>query len=59
MPGAPRARISWRRPRPEVTASGGTFADIAVTEAVTDGNLVTAPAWPAHPAWLKQFMAIL
>jgi protease I len=43
----------------EVTASGGTFADIAVTEAVTDGNLVTAPAWPAHPAWLKQFLAIL
>ncbi len=43
----------------EVTTSGGTFADIAVTEAVTDGNLVTAPAWPAHPAWLKQFMAIL
>jgi len=43
----------------EVTAAGGTFADIAVTEAVTDGNLVTAPAWPAHPAWLKQFLAIL
>ena len=43
----------------EVTASGGTFADIPVTEAVTDGNLVTAPAWPAHPAWLRQFMALL
>ena len=43
----------------EVTASGGTFADIPVTDAVTDGNLVTAPAWPAHPAWLKQFLAIL
>lgn len=43
----------------EVTASGGTFADIPVTEAVTDGNLVTAPAWPAHPAWLKQFLALL
>lgn len=44
---------------PEVTASGGTFAEIAVTDAVTDGNLVTAPAWPAHPAWMKQFMALL
>ena len=43
----------------EVTASGGTFPDIAVPEAVTDGNLVTAPAWPAHPAWLRQFLAIL
>ena len=44
---------------PEVAASGGSYADIAVTDAVTDGNLVTAPAWPAHPAWLMQFMALL
>jgi len=44
---------------PEVTAGGGTYADIAVTEAVTDGNLVTAPAWPAHPAWLAQFQLVL
>lgn len=44
---------------PEVTLAGGTFANIEVTDAVTDGNLVTAPAWPAHPAWLSQFMAIL
>ena len=43
----------------EVTASGASFAEIAVTEAVTDGNLVTAPAWPAHPAWMSQFMALL
>ena len=44
---------------PEVRAAGGQFAEIEVTEAVTDGNLVTAPAWPAHPAWMKQFMALL
>ena len=44
---------------PEVTAAGGRFADIDVADAVTDGNLVTAPAWPAHPAWLAQFMALL
>jgi len=44
---------------PEVTLAGGRYADIEVTGAVTDGNLVTAPAWPAHPAWLSQFMAIL
>jgi protease I len=43
----------------EVTAAGGSYAEIAVTEAVTDGNLVTAPAWPAHPAWMAQFMALL
>ncbi len=44
---------------PEVTGSGGTFADIAMTEAVVDGNLVSAPAWPAHPAWLSKFLMVL
>lgn len=44
---------------PEVRLAGGTFADIPVDSAVTDGNLVTAPAWPAHPAWLAQFMVLL
>ncbi|MDH5328662.1 MAG: protease, partial [Aquincola sp.] len=24
-----------------------------------DGKLVTAPAWPAHPAWIRQFLAVL
>ncbi|WP_343314533.1 DJ-1/PfpI family protein [Brucella sp. BE17] len=45
--------------RPEVELAGGTYADIAVDQAVTEGNLVTAPAWPAHPAWLKQFLSVL
>lgn len=44
---------------PEVTSTGGTFMEIEVTDAHTDGNLVTAPAWPAHPTWMMQFMAIL
>ncbi|WP_221792986.1 DJ-1/PfpI family protein [Oceanobacter mangrovi] len=44
---------------PEVTLAGGLYADIEVTSAVTDGNLVTAPAWPAHPAWLAQFNQLL
>lgn len=44
---------------PEVTRSGGNFADIAMTEAVVDGNLVSAPAWPAHPAWLSKFLTVL
>jgi protease I len=44
---------------PEVTSAGGMFASLAVTDALTDGNLVTAPAWPAHPAWLAQFLAAL
>ncbi|MBS0965385.1 DJ-1/PfpI family protein [Acetobacter okinawensis] len=45
--------------RPEVELAGGTYADIAVTEAVTDGELVSAPAWPAHPTWLAQFLKVL
>ena len=45
--------------RPEVELAGGTYADIAIDGAVTDGNLVSAPAWPAHPAWLAQFFAVL
>jgi protease I len=45
--------------RPEVELAGGTYADIAINAAVTDGNLVTAPAWPAHPAWIGQFLTVL
>lgn len=45
--------------RAEVELAGGTYADIAIDGAVTDGNLVSAPAWPAHPAWLSQFLAVL
>jgi protease I len=44
---------------PDVTRAGGTFADIPMTHAVVDGNLVSAPAWPAHPAWLSKFLAVL
>ena len=44
---------------PEVELAGATYAAIAIDAAVTDGNLVTAPAWPAHPAWLAQFLVVL
>jgi protease I len=43
----------------EVELAGASYAEIAVDAAVTDGNLVTAPAWPAHPTWLAQFLAVL
>ncbi len=45
--------------RPEVELAGGVYADIAIDGAVTEGNLVSAPAWPAHPAWLAQFLEAL
>jgi deglycase len=44
---------------PEVELAGGTFASCEMTEAVVDGNLVTAPAWPAHPQWLGKFLPVL
>ena len=44
---------------PDVTRAGGTFVDVPMTDAVVDGNLVTGPAWPAHPAWLAKFLEVL
>ena len=44
---------------PEVKLAGADFADIAVDAAVMDGQFVTAPAWPAHPQWIAQFLRLL
>ncbi len=44
---------------PEVRLAGGTYAEIGIDQAHTSGKLVTAPAWPAHPAWLAQFLKVL
>lgn len=44
---------------PDVTRAGGIYVDLAMNEAVVDGNLVTGPAWPAHPAWLAKFLGVL
>ncbi len=44
---------------PTVTAAGGTYMDIPVDAAHVDGNLVTAPAWPAHPEWIAKFLDLL
>ena len=44
---------------PEVTLAGGIYVEVPVDSAVVDGNLVTAPAWPAHPKWLAEFLKVL
>lgn len=44
---------------PEVILAGGEFQDIPVNEAYVDGNLVTSPAWPAHPAFIREFLKVL
>ena len=44
---------------PDVTCAGGIYADIPVDKAYVDGNLVSAPAWPAHPDWIAKFLQVL
>jgi len=45
--------------QPEVEMAGAQYIDLPMDGAITDGKLVTAPAWPAHPAMLMQFVALL
>jgi protease I len=44
---------------PDVSTAGGTYVEVPIDKACVDGNLVTAPAWPAHPAWLSSFLTVL
>ena len=44
---------------PEVRLAGGEWVDVPMDGAHADGNLVTAPAWPAHPAWIRRFLEML
>ncbi|WP_202214830.1 DJ-1/PfpI family protein [Methylacidimicrobium sp. AP8] len=44
---------------PEVKSAGGFYVELPMTGALVDGNLVTAPGWPAHPEWLARFLELL
>jgi protease I len=44
---------------PEVGFAGGQWVGMPMDQALVDGQLVTAPAWPAHPAWLSAFVQML
>lgn len=44
---------------PEIRLAGAHWVETEITDAVADGTLVTAPAWPAHPAWLAKFLEVL
>jgi protease I len=54
-----RACAAYPAVGPDVSRAGGRFVEIAVDQAHVDGNLVTAPAWPAHPVWLARFLEVL
>ena len=44
---------------PDVSQAGGKFVETPMDQAIVEGNLVTAPAWPAHPDWLAKFLKLL
>ncbi len=44
---------------PDVKRAGGEYVNLPLDKAHVDGNLVTAPAWPAHPEWLAKFLKVL
>lgn len=56
-----RSCTAYPAVKPEITAAGGIF--VAVNEKADNsyvcGNLVSAPAWPAHPRWMKDFLTLL
>lgn len=47
--------------RPEIELAGGIWVEPSAgfDNAHRDGHLVTAPAWPAHPAWMREFGRLL
>jgi protease I len=47
--------------KPDILQAGGQWAEVNDTfsNAYVDGNLVTAPAWPAHPEWMRKFLVLL
>lgn len=44
---------------PEVTLAGGEYQNIPVNGVFVDGKLVTSPAWPAHPGFIRAFLNVL
>jgi protease I len=54
-----RSCSSYPAVGPEVQRAGAEYVDVPVTEGHVDRNLVTGPAWPAHPDWLAKFLEVL
>jgi protease I len=54
-----RACSAYPACAPEVRLAGGEYVELPADAVHVDGNLVTAPAWPAHPAWLAKFLEVL
>jgi protease I len=51
-----RTMAAYPALKKDVECAGGTFKD---AEVVVDNNLVTARAWPDHPAFMREFLKLL
>ena len=56
-----RTCMAYPAVKPDIEGAGGSYVgpNATFSNAVTDGNLVTAPAWPAHPEWMRKFLEVL
>lgn len=56
-----RTSTAYPAVKPDMVQAGADWAEVNETfsNTVVDGNLVTAPAWPAHPEWIRKFLGVL
>jgi len=56
-----RTCMAYPAVQPDIEGSGCAYVgpNAGFSNAVVDGNLVTAPAWPAHPEWMRKFLQVL
>lgn len=53
-----RSCTAYPAVKPDVVDAGGVWCEpnATATNAFVDGNLVTGPAWPAHPEWMALYL---
>lgn len=56
-----RTLTAYPAVKAEILLAGGKWCEVNATysNACVDGNIVTAPAWPAHPEWIRKFLDLL
>ncbi|MDR2353556.1 MAG: DJ-1/PfpI family protein [Deltaproteobacteria bacterium] len=56
-----RSCMAYPAVGPDVVDAGGKLipANDSFSNSHIDGNLVTASAWPGHPAWIRDFLKVL
>ena len=57
------ARVCTAYPavQPDIIGAGADWCPVndTASNSCVDGNLITAPAWPAHPDWIRDFLKVL